>query len=100
MKTTITEHDFIEAFHNCDRFDHFGYDGLKALFEWLEELEVGTDTEMELDVIALCCDFTLYDNLKQFQTEYNADDYPDIESIQDATCVIMVDDDAFIIQAF
>lgn len=57
MKTTITFCDFCDAFRNFDRQDTFSYDGKKALFDYLEEVEQDTGEEIELDVIALCCDY-------------------------------------------
>lgn len=62
MKQTINEYDFIDAFRKMDRYNTFGHDALKALFEYLEEYEESTGEEMELDVIALCGDFTQYDS--------------------------------------
>ena len=56
MKTTINESDFIKAFQDI-RPDNFSYDGLCILFNGLEEFEEDTGEEIELDVIAICCDF-------------------------------------------
>ena len=58
MKTTINLHQFRDAFYRMGRKTNFSYEGLEILFEYLEELEEGTDQEIELDVIALCCDFS------------------------------------------
>ena len=58
MKTTINLHQFRDAFYRMDSKTNFSYQGLEILFEYLEELEEGTDQEIELDVIALCCDFS------------------------------------------
>jgi len=58
MKVTVTENDFANAFRAI-RPGHFSPDGLAALFAHLEELETMGE-EMELDVIALCCDFSEY----------------------------------------
>ena len=58
MKTTIDLYDFRDAFYRMGRKTNFSYEGLEILFEYLEELEEGTDQEIELDVIALCCDFS------------------------------------------
>lgn len=57
MKTTITKSDFTAAFHNMGRGDQFTHKGLSELYDFLTEMEYGTGEEMELDVIALCCDF-------------------------------------------
>ena len=56
MKQTVTRSDFIDAFRNAGREDNFSYEGLCALYDWLEEL----GEEYELDVIALCCEFSEY----------------------------------------
>jgi hypothetical protein len=56
MKTYISQYDFRRAFQEC-RPDNFSHDGLKVLFEYLEEYEMDTGDELELDVIGLCCDF-------------------------------------------
>ena len=57
MKTYISQYDFRRAFEEC-RPDNFSYDGLKVLFEYLEEYEMDIGEELELDVIGLCCDFS------------------------------------------
>ena len=70
MKQTINQYTFTEAFRNMGRNEQFSYSGLIALFEYLKELEEGTDEEMELDVIALCCDFSEYATAKEAAEEY------------------------------
>jgi hypothetical protein len=57
MKTTVYFNDFRDAFRAFDRLDNFSYEGLETLFDYLMEYEDSTGEEMELDVIALCCDF-------------------------------------------
>jgi hypothetical protein len=58
MKQTVTETMFIDAFQAI-RPENFSLEGLRALFAHIEELETMGE-EMELDVIALCCDFEEY----------------------------------------
>ena len=58
MKTTVSIYDFRDAFHRCGRGNQFSYDGLRVLFEFLEEYEDSTGSEVELDVIGLWCDFS------------------------------------------
>jgi hypothetical protein len=53
---------FEDAFRNYDRYDNFDYDGLKALFEYLEQYEEDCGEEIELDVIAICCDYSQHDS--------------------------------------
>lgn len=58
MKQSVNLYAFREAFKNCNRSDNFSYEGLEALFEYLEELEQDLDEEFELDVISLCCAYS------------------------------------------
>jgi len=60
MFQTVNESAFRDAFRNCGRGDQFSYEALGCLFEYLEEIEGGDNADnggMELDVIALCCDY-------------------------------------------
>ena len=91
-------YDFERAFKRCER-DNFSYDGLKALFEYLEEYEEGTGEEVELDVIALCCDYAEYDSLSEYNADYGTK-YSEIDAIQDDTTLIKIDDNSFIIQQY
>jgi len=97
MKQTVNFTDFVDAFQI--RKDNFSYDGLQALFDYLEEYEKETGKEIELDVIALCCEYSEYANLKEFQEAYS-DEYETIEDIEENTSVIKIKDEAFIIQNF
>jgi hypothetical protein len=54
MIQTINLSDFRAAFHSMGRQNQFSYEGLGALFDYMEE----ADPNAELDVIALCCDFS------------------------------------------
>lgn len=99
MKTTVSISEFREAFASYDR-ENFSYAGLEALYNWITELDDSCGTETELDVIALCCEFTEYVNLDEFHQNYNKEDYETIDDVSNATSVIMIDDDSFIIQNF
>lgn len=57
MKTTVSRYDFERAFIDADRKNTFTYDGMHLLFDYLEEYEESTGSEIELDVIALCCEY-------------------------------------------
>mgnify|MGYP001323941412 CR=1 FL=1 len=62
MKQAVNQYEFEQAFRACGRFggdhDNFSYEALDLLFYFFEELEEDTQTEVELDPIAICCDFT------------------------------------------
>ena len=99
MKQQINKGDFRAAFARMGRKKNFTYEGLGALFDQLEQYEEDAGIELELDVIAFCCEYTEYENLAEFQANHN-DDYETIEDIENETQVIMVDDESFIIQQF
>ena len=96
---TIDIYDFRRAFADYDRADQFSYEGLGALFEWLDELSEDTGTPYELDVIALCCEFTEYSDLTEIQANYSSTDIESIEDLRDHTSVIEFDG-GIIIQDF
>ena len=98
MKQTVNMYDFERAFKNFDR-DNFSYEGLKALFEYLEEYEDSTGEELELDVIGLCCEYAEYDSLKEYNDDYDTK-YSQIEQVGDDTQLIQIDDNRFIIQQY
>lgn len=74
---TIGLWDFRDAFRRADRLQNFSREGLEVLFDYLEELSDSIGQPVELDVIALCC-------------EYSEDDWETIA----AQYSIELDDDA------
>ena len=98
MKQTITEYQFQNAFQDANRGENFSYGGLTALFEYFEELEESIGAEIEMDVIAICCEYTEYDNINEYNNNHDAVD--DIDDIEQRTTVIRINDESFIIQDF
>lgn len=121
----IEEYDeslFISRFEDYKRVinpkwegGNFTYKGLRALFNYLNDLSEDTGEDIKLDVINLCCDYLEYKNgtefLNDYPTELKKDDYDEIEDFWDAveeemndkTTLIKFDDDlneGFIIQQY
>lgn len=110
MKQTISVYDFERAFRDHNRIDNFSYAGLRALFDWLEEMEDDTGFEIELDVVGLCCDFSEYDSALACLDECGYDFKPEsddeedqeaeaLDYLHDHTSVIVFDG-GIIIQGF
>lgn len=97
MKQTINFNQFCDSFQG-DYKNSFSYEGKQALFDYLEQYKEDCDTELELDPIAFCVEYTEYKNLKELQDNYT--DIESIEELQDNTTVIMIDDESFIIQDY
>ena len=57
MKTTVSFSDFCDAFRDMNRNDNFSYAGKLALFDYLEQYEEECGCAVELDIIALCCEY-------------------------------------------
>lgn len=116
MKEDVGFCDFQDRFKEMNRDNNFSYEGKKALFDYLESYEDNIGEAIELDVIALCCEYTEYEDIKEFLNDYKStikterkdfekdeeDEYKEavLDELQEHTTVIKVDDDAFIIQCF
>ena len=87
MKTTVSQTDFVDAFKKM-RPSNFSYEGLIALYDYLENFEEDTDKEIELDVIAFCCDYTEYENLEEYKKSYSS--INSIDDIQSVTSYISI----------
>ena len=80
MIKTITEWDFVKSFDDVNRSSNFSVAGRKALFEMLEEI----NPDMELDPIAICCDFTEYPSLEEWKEDYGYEPH-DEDVVPDAS---------------
>ena len=65
-------HQFCEAFRIAGRSDQFSYEGLEVLFDYLDNLSEDTGEPIELDVIALCCDY-YESSIEELIVNYNID---------------------------
>ena len=58
MKTTVYKSDFIDAFNEANRTNQFSYEAREILFDYFEQYEEATGEQIELDVIAICCEYS------------------------------------------
>ena len=71
MITHVTQSEFIDTFRQSElRKNNFSYDGLIALFEYLEDLEEDTGEQINFDMVSICCDYSEYKNLEEFINDY------------------------------
>lgn len=112
MIQTITRSTFIDAFKTSnERKEQFSYNALVALFNYYEELEDSMGEQMELDVVAICCEWTEYETVREAYENYQ-DDYSELwddeqdridealEYLRDRTQVILIDFERIIIANF
>ena len=93
IKQSVYLRDFHDAFQAI-RPGSFTYEGLGALYDYLENLSDDIGEDIELDVIALCYEFTEYDE-EQARREFDID--PDVEDWQGEIDGIVASGDDFII---
>jgi hypothetical protein len=72
MKTTVSKYDFERAFVDADRKENFSYEALGLLFDYFESYEEETGQEIELDVIAICCEYN-EDTIEDIARNYSID---------------------------
>ena len=97
MKRTIDEYEFVKAFDDYGRGNNFSRAGRFALYDYLTDREEDTGEEIELDVIALCCQFTEYETVDELIEAYyhEADEQPVMMEdvalmLEDCTTVLRV----------
>jgi hypothetical protein len=122
MKITVDAYDMKERFVAMDR-DYYTFEGLESLLDYYDEI----DENMELDVIAICCDCTEYgegaacsfdDLINEYgykypveewlednaleENEFDNDLYIDslVERLEDETTVLHVANGNYIVFAF
>jgi len=100
MIDTITEYQFTDWFMK-HRPDNFSYEGTKALFDYLQDLEDSIGEKIKFDPIAFCCEYSEYNNIEECLKEYDNLEIKTIDDLRDHTQVIEVEDSkAIIIQNF
>jgi len=107
MKDTINKNQFINWFRSNEQYkNNFSYEGLSALFDYLEEIEESTGEELEFDPVALCCEYSEYESLNDLIADYidsgiSWGDDVGIEYFENRTTVIPIEEtNGIIIQQF
>lgn len=95
----VSFYDFLKEFEEFGREGQFSYEGKEALYNYLNELSEDLGEHVELDIISICCDFTEYNSIEEFNDDYGYD-VECIEDIQYHTVVIPIDEERFIIEVF
>ena len=108
MKEYVNKYTFRNRFRSSDNYaNQFSTKGLDALFKYIEQVEDDIGEEFEFDMIGICCDYTEYDSLEDFNADYagtpgnNCWKYEILDDIREETVVIEIPDtERFIIGVF
>ena len=72
MIKTLSIYDFRDAFKAAGRGEQFSHDGLEVIFDYIESYEQDAGEQIELDVIALCCEWA-EDTVENIIRNYSID---------------------------
>ena len=109
LVTTIDNaYQLEQLFRKCGRENHFSYEGFNALYDYLDECSDEINKPFEVNVIALCGDFTEYSGWEELYNNYSyaynnkSETFEELEEnneldnfiewVQDRTTVINVTD--------
>jgi hypothetical protein len=98
MKQTVYLEDFRKAFKDT-RPNQFSYDALTALYNYFEQLEDDIGEELDLDIIAVCCDYCEYKDFQELKSNYL--NIKTLDQLKERTEVIPIENSqGFIVRNF
>ena len=113
---TINASDLYHMACRMDRGNNFGYYGWLAIGDYLESLSDDLGENVEVDIVGICCEYSMSEDVNDWWKEYGA--YSDIDSdeweemyefgklkaienyLQENTCVVTCQENLIIWQAF
>ena len=105
---TVNESDFVRAFEEYNRAENFSVNARRHLFSYFDELSDETGEPFELDVIAICCEWSEYSTAVEAAKEYGWDDDADDDDDAERAAMAWLEyrtqviecDDSVVIQCF
>lgn len=82
IKQTVNESEFIQCLLS-DEYANWSYNGAQALFEYLEQLSEDIGEDIELDRVALRCDYSQYSSAWEAMDQYQPEDMPTVDDEPD-----------------
>ena len=100
MIETVTRTRFINWFRQSDTYkNQFSFFAQASLYDYFEELEEDTGEKIEFDPIDICCNYTEYENIEEYNQDYEP--VESIDKIRELTTVIKIGSkEGFIIQNY
>ena len=75
---TINASDLYNMACRMDRGHNFGYNGWLAIGDYLEQLSDDLGENIEVDIVGICCDYSMSEDVSDWWKEYGV--YSDIDS--------------------
>ena len=97
IKEYVNQSHFIDRMTQTYDNTNFTYDGKVALFNYLEQLSEDIGEDIELDPIALCCEYNEWKDIEEYNNNYGTQ-YTDASDIDEkGICTIIdINDTSFI----
>ena len=90
MKKTINFYEFSQGFVKRHRKENFSYEGLKLIFDYMEDLEESLGEELEYDPISICCEFHEYGSLQGVLEDYAIQEIePSVDTLHEHFGVVL-----------
>ena len=89
MITTVNRQMFCEELRDVGP-ENFSRPGLHALFDHFEEYEDGTGEQIEFDPIAICCEYSEYGSISEYNRDYGSE-ITSLDELEDITTVIRLE---------
>ena len=68
---TVNPSDLYHLACKMGRGDNFGYEGWRVIGDYLEELSEDIGEDIEVDIIAICCDYGMADSVEDFADQHS-----------------------------
>ena len=89
--------NFQDEFRQYGRENSFSYEGLKALYDYLNDLSDDIGEPIEMDVIGFCSEYDEFDSIEEYNKDYDTN-YQDVEELEyDQTVIAVLDNGGFIV---
>ena len=98
MKKTVTEYEFINTIVG-DEYNNMTREGAGALFDYIENMDLETGVETELDRVAIRTQWHEYEGIEVALEEYYHLGIKTLEDLEEWTTVIKVPETSHIIIA-
>lgn len=79
IKETVNEYRFKDVLL-ADEYASWSYGAAKALFDYYEQLSEDSGMDIELDRVAIRCEWTEYDSAWEAMEQYQPEDMPTVDN--------------------
>lgn len=88
IQRDINVYEFHDMFRTAGRQANFSYEGLRVLFDYLDDYSDSIGQPLDLDVVALCCDF----NEMSWRDVAECYDVPDLDDLDEEERIDVIRD--------